>query len=163
MEPLIECFIERYGYGHSLSTDLSDINKLNKVLLTIGGTKHIPEHELQKKERSQGQFITFVLQKNMTLVVARHPETLRIIGMASVYINILTTGTIAHIQNFAVLPEYWGCGISDCIDEELRTIARETGVEEIELTSNLLRTRANNFYIRRGYKLYETNKYKLEL
>ena len=151
--------IYRWNWGRrATEKNLEDFNNLIRQL-KLDDTSTEP---LQGKTMDDFQNFMGVLQHSF--IVAEDPATGRIVGMASLHWKpLLAHGLIGEVEEFVVDKDWRGTGLADMLDEELRAVAREFGICEIRLTSNPLRVDANKFYKRRGYKLYDTNNYRLRL
>ena len=88
--------------------------------------------------------------------------------------KIVGTVTLLHVpkldKNYKTLIEDLvvdeserGKGIGKMLMKAVETKARQLGAVEISLTSKPHRVAANNLYKSLGYKVYETNNYKLVL
>ena len=69
------------------------------------------------------------------------------------------------IEDFVVDNDHRGpqLGCADLLMDELLAIARQAGVEFVDLTTRDERVRASSFYLRRGFKPRDAKLYRLEL
>ena len=76
-----------------------------------------------------------------------------VVGLATVHIRhvISSDAPIARIASVVVTDSVRSQGIGGRLIEAVEQIAREAGCERIEVTSATRRTRAHEFYLRRGY------------
>jgi len=95
------------------------------------------------------------------LLVARCDGS--IIGMGTLVVYSVLTGTAAHVEDLVVDARYRGRGIGERLMRELMSQARAEGAGEIDLTSHPTREAANRLYRRLGFELGGTNYYSLDL
>jgi len=153
-------FVRQWRRGDTPSVeDMADFNYLLRELSELDG---VPRE--MSLEKTVDDFSTFMGMLQHVLVVASDAEANRIVGMGSLHVKpLFARGLSGEIEEFVVDARCRGMGVADMIDDALRAAAHEFGVREITLTSNPLRIAANRFYLRRGYKRYETNHYRLVL
>jgi len=75
------------------------------------------------------------------------------VGFISCHIQSLLhhNGLIGEIQELVIDPEYRNAGIGKKLIDEVIDSAKKQKVLQIEVTSNLLRNRAHNFYVKSGF------------
>ena len=86
-----------------------------------------------------------------------------IVGMGTLVVYTVLTGTAAHVEDLVVDTRYRGRGIGERLMRELMSQARAGGAGEIALTSHPTREAANRLYQRLGFELGGTNYYLLDL
>ena len=99
--------------------------------------------------------------ENVKLLVAIDND--KIIGSLSIAIYLIPTGKKAIIEDVIVDESARGKGVASRLMDRAIEIARENGVRKIELTSNPTRIAANKMYVKYGFKVRETNFYRLDL
>lgn len=122
--------------------------------------------QLSTKPESQASVSAEHLQRiveasNSVLLVAADEG--KIIGTATVIWNAKPTGVFAHVEDVVVDNGYRGQGIGEKLVRRLIEIARDEGVETIELTSRPVRVAANKLYQKIGFQLKDTNCYEMDL
>lgn len=96
------------------------------------------------------------------LYLLRNPEG-GIIGMATLCIDRLLTGSKAWIEDVVIDAPMRGQGFAPILLAKLIAEARYEGAKSVNLTSRPTRIAANRLYQRMGFSLRETNVYKLPL
>jgi len=78
----------------------------------------------------------------------------RVVGFLSIHIQHLLhhSNSTCELQELNVFNEYRSLGIGTQLMQEAEIIAKELGLEEIELTTKVFRKRAQEFYTRLGYE-----------
>jgi ribosomal protein S18 acetylase RimI-like enzyme len=102
-----------------------------------------------------------VLDAGACMMVARSDGA--IVGMATLVIATVLTGTTAHVEDVVVDTAFRGRGIGERLMRELLTFVRAQGADQVTLTSHPKREAANRLYRRLGFQLGGTNYYSLEL
>lgn len=76
-----------------------------------------------------------------------------VIGFLSMHIQRILhhVKPTCELQELNIFPEYRAFGVGSRMMAEAERIARELGLEEIELTTKLFRKRTHEFYTRLGY------------
>lgn len=95
------------------------------------------------------------------LIVARESRKKEIIGMATLAIYRIPYVKKAAFDDLIVDEEYRGNGIGEQLVEKVLATAKELGATYIDFTSNPKRLKANNLYKKLGFKIRETNVYRL--
>ena len=108
-----------------------------------------------------GRAIARVLETGAAIWVARLEG--HIVGMGTLAIVTVMTGTTAHVEDVVVDSGVRGRGIGELLMRELITMARAAGADEMTLTSGPSREAANRLYRRLGFALGGTNYYWLGL
>jgi ribosomal protein S18 acetylase RimI-like enzyme len=108
-----------------------------------------------------GRAIARVLDRGAAIWVARLED--RIVGMGSLGIVTVVTGTTAHVEDVVVDSGVRGRGIGELLMREMITMARAARADQMALTSAPSREAANRLYRRLGFALGGTNYYWLEL
>ncbi len=77
----------------------------------------------------------------------------RVVGFLSIHIQHILhhSKSTCELQELNVFNEYRSFGIGTQLMREAERIAKELGLEEIELTTKVYRKRAQEFYVRLGY------------
>ena len=95
------------------------------------------------------------------LLVVRDGE--RIVGAAAVLVYATPAFVKARIEDVVVDERSRGKGVGEALVRRCVEVARERGAEIVELQSARWREVANRLYPRLGFKLRESNLYRLEL
>ncbi|MGE0076765.1 MAG: GNAT family N-acetyltransferase [Bacteroidales bacterium] len=78
----------------------------------------------------------------------------RVVGFLSIHIQHILhhSNSTCELQELNVFNEYRSLGIGTQLMQEAERIAKELGLEEIELTTKVFRKRAQEFYTRLGFE-----------
>lgn len=76
------------------------------------------------------------------------------VGMISCHVQNLLhhAAKIGEIQEMYVIPEFRSRGVGSCLVQAAVRFARESGAEQLEVTTNLQRILARRFYEREGFQ-----------
>jgi ribosomal protein S18 acetylase RimI-like enzyme len=105
--------------------------------------------------------LAHVLDAGACLMVARSDGA--IVGMGTLVIATVLTGTTAHVEDVVVDNGFRGRGIGERLMRDLIALARAQGADQVTLTSHPTREAANRLYLRLGFRLGGTNYYSLDL
>lgn len=85
-------------------------------------------------------------------LVAEYEE--KVVGFLSIHIQHILhhPKSTCELQELNVFREYRSMGVGTALLQEAERIAKELGLEEIELTTKIFRKRAQEFYTRLGYE-----------
>lgn len=130
--------------------DIEDLGKLNLVFSEEASPINVevlrevcdnPNHYVQIVARDDGQ----------------------IVGSAtlSVLIKALSGERVAYLEEFAVSPQAQGKGVGGKIWDEMLAWCRDNGLPKMEFTSKPSRVAAQNFYLKRGAIIRETNVFRV--
>lgn len=97
----------------------------------------------------------------VTLLLARDGE--QIVGTTTVIVYTTPFWIKARLDEVVVDVSARGKGVGAALVEASLDLAREKGVEVVELQSGVQRQAANRLYPRMGFKLRETNVYRIVL
>jgi ribosomal protein S18 acetylase RimI-like enzyme len=86
-----------------------------------------------------------------------------IVGMGTIVVYHVLTGTTAHVEDVVVDRAHRGRGFGERLMQHLIAHARTQGAESIALTSHPSREAANRLYQRLGFEQGTTNYYSLDL
>jgi ribosomal protein S18 acetylase RimI-like enzyme len=92
-----------------------------------------------------------------------HDDDGRILGMLTLVHFRIPTGVRAWIEDVVVDDSARGQGLGGALVREAIAIARRAGARTVDLTSRPEREAANALYIREGFKLRESNLYRITL
>jgi len=88
----------------------------------------------------------------------------RVIGFGSLVLGIVPCrGYLAKIEDVVVDEKYRGKGLGKKLMQELIKIAKKKKIKNVNLTSHPKRVEARKLYESLGFKLLETDTFKLEL
>lgn len=82
---------------------------------------------------------------------------------ALIVVNTPSRGKISHIEDVVVDAKCQGRGLGRLIMEELIKIAKQEDIHEIDLTSKRIRTNARKFYESLGFKMRESDIFRLNI
>lgn len=99
--------------------------------------------------------------KKAAIIVARESAT--VVGIASVYFIQKMGKRIGFIEDVVVDEAHRGRGIGKQLMECVIQIGKEHGATYLTLTTRPSRSAANSLYQKLGFRLRETNVYRLEL
>jgi ribosomal protein S18 acetylase RimI-like enzyme len=102
-----------------------------------------------------------VLDAGACILLARADGA--IVGMGTVVITSVLSGTTAHVEDVVVDTAFRGRGTGERLMRELIVFARAEGADQVTLTSHPTREAANRLYQRLGFELGGTNYYSLDL
>ena len=97
----------------------------------------------------------------VTLLVARDGQ--QIVGTTTVIVYTTPFWIKARLDEVVVDESARGKGVGAALVKASLDLAREKGVEVVELQSGVQRAEANRLYPRMGFKLRETNVYRIVL
>ncbi len=97
----------------------------------------------------------------VTLLLARDGE--QIVGTTTVIVYTTPFWIKARLDEVVVDESARGKGVGAALVKASIDLAREKGVEVVELQSGVQREEANRLYPRMGFKLRETNVYRIVL
>ena len=95
------------------------------------------------------------------LIIAQEGE--EIVGTLSLIVFTIPTGKKAFIEDVVVDEKHRGKGLAEKMVSEAINLAKQKSVKRIELSSRPSRIAANKLYQKLGFKIRETNFYRLEL
>jgi len=130
--------------------------------------KHVPElgsllQQLsgQKRQLHEEQLALY-LDNPSAVTIGAFSEN-KLVGIASIYIMHKATRTLGFVEDVVVDEGYRGKGIATELMNGLIAAARERGVSQCNLTSHPSRVEANKLYQKLGFRIKETNVYRLAL
>ena len=103
-----------------------------------------------------------VEDRNTNLLVATN-QVGEIVGSLTLVVFTIPTGKKAFIEDVIVDGAARGMGLGEQLLTKAIEVAKDKGVKRIELSSRPLRVPANKLYQKMGFKVRETNFYRLEL
>lgn len=111
---------------------------------------------------TQSSLEELVLDKNSALIGAYNENDV-LIGCLSLVVFTIPTGKKAFIEDVVVDQTARGLGLGEKMLQKAITMAKQKGVKRIELSSRPSRVPANKLYQKLGFKVRDTNFYRLEL
>ena len=96
------------------------------------------------------------------LLIAKNKEN-RIIGMIMLVVVLTVEQRLAFIENLVVDESVRKQGVASALMMKMTKMAKQMNLASIHLTSRPSRVAANEFYKKWGFKLHNTNYYKLQL
>ena len=125
-------------------------------------TSLLPQLNPQLRPLTIERLARVVADPATTLLVARDREN-RIVGTAAVLVYATPAFVKARIEDVVVDESARGKGVGDALVRKCLEVARERGAEIVELQSARWREVANRLYPRLGFKLRESNLYRMDL
>jgi ribosomal protein S18 acetylase RimI-like enzyme len=144
--------------GASASVDLERVREITNEL--IEGVRRL-HPQLTDGPVPDARSMARVLDAGACVLVARSGGA--IVGMGTVVIATVLTGTTAHVEDVVVDTSFRGRGVGVRLMRELISFARAEGADQMTLTSHPKREAANRLYQRLGFELGGTNYYSLDL
>jgi ribosomal protein S18 acetylase RimI-like enzyme len=95
------------------------------------------------------------------LLAVRQPDSL--VGMLTLVIFAIPTGTRAIIEDVVVDERYRGQGIAEALTREALVQAEAAGATTVDLTSRPSREAANRLYQKLGFQKRDSNVYRYTL
>jgi ribosomal protein S18 acetylase RimI-like enzyme len=103
------------------------------------------------------------LRDQSTCVVVAEQDDVAV-GTATIcFVTTLTQGVVAHVEDVVVTSASRGQGVGRLLMAAVREEAERRGAAYIDLTSRPARVEANQLYASIGYRLRDTNAYRLDL
>lgn len=125
------------------------LKAFEKLMPQLTGRNSYPSREELQK----------ILQtENTSLFVAREND--EIVGTLSLVVYRIPTGKKAWIEDVVVDENARGKGVAASLVSHALKVAREKGIEKVDLTSTPARAAANKLYSKLGFKKRETNVYR---
>ncbi len=143
------------------------IERVEKVTqeLLVAFERLIPQ--LTQSPVPSAQDLQRLLDSPSILILARLPRFARndiasgqnspIVGAATLGVFHTPSGTHAHVEDVIVDEQFRGKKIGEALVRHLLQLAREMGLNGVSLTCNPRRTAANQFYLKLGFKKWDTN------
>jgi ribosomal protein S18 acetylase RimI-like enzyme len=131
----------------------SDLDSINQLL---------PQLSSKARPLTMDQLMELTGADSTFVLVCTNEET-EIIGMLSLVILKIPTGSKAWIEDVVVDTKARGKGLGKALMDYALEKARKLGVKSIDLTSRPSREGANLLYQSLGYKTRETNVYRYNL
>ena len=132
---------------HSSQEVLDDINNL------------LPQLSSKVREISL-ESLTALVDSESTKIFVAINESNKILGMLSLIVMKIPTGTKSWIEDVVVDEKTRGKGVGQSLMVHAQEQARNLGAKSIDLTSRHAREQANRLYQSLGYVMRETNVYR---
>ena len=124
----------------------------------------IPQLGIHKVLLTQDELANLLNTEGATLLIARDPdERGQIVGILSLTVYHVPTGTRAIVEDVVVDEDHRRMGIGEALVRHSIELAREAGANGVSLTSNPQRVAANQLYLSMGFELRKTNAYFYKL
>ncbi len=111
---------------------------------------------------SQHEIDNIIASAGCTIWIAYSPMQ-EIVGMLTLAIYATPSGIHAWIEDVVVDQNHRTQGYGEALTDNAIKYARQQGAKAISLTSRPQRQAANRLYRRMGFKLRETNLYRMDL
>ena len=121
----------------------------------------LPQLNAQLQVPSMDRLRALIADPAVTLLVAREGE--QIVGTTTVIVYTTPFWIKARLDEVVVDELARGKGVGAALVKASLDLAREKGVQVVELQSGVQREEANRLYPRMGFKLRETNVYRIVL
>lgn len=128
------------------------VEDINRLLAQLNANKE--EVTLQRVK-------DIVASPSAELWVVKDGE--RIIGMSTINFMQRVLGSAGYIDDVVIDESHRGKGFGTKLMEAVIQSARERGVERVALTSRPSREAANKLYLKLGFKMKQTNAFRLKL
>ena len=120
----------------------------------------IPQLGIHKVLPTREELARLLNSEGATLLAARDPdERGKIVGILSLSIYYVSTGTRSIVEDVVVDENYRRMGIGEALVRHAIDLARDAGANGVSLTSNPQRVAANQLYLSMGFELRKTNFY----
>ncbi len=129
--------------------------------LLEGITRLIPQLKISASSPSREEVIRLINSDAISMIIARADNN-DMIGMLTLIVYPVPTGTRARIEDVVVDESHRGQGVAVAMVKRALGIARDKGAEGVALTSNPRRAAANRLYQKMGFIKWETNVYYLK-
>ena len=104
--------------------------------------------------------LTALVDSESTKIFVAINESNKILGMLSLIVMKIPTGTKSWIEDVVVDEQTRGKGVGQSLMVHAQEQARNLGAKSIDLTSRPAREQANRLYQSLGYVMRETNVYR---
>lgn len=131
--------------------------------LVAGVARLIPQLSSSAVAPGRAALEEIVGSSACSLFVARVSPGSGIIGMITLVIYPIPTGAHAVIEDVVVDQSMRGRGVGAALVAAVVPVARQAGARHLNLTSRVSREAANRLYLRAGFKVRDTNVYRLDL
>ena len=121
-------------------------------------TRLVPQLKISTSNPSREEITRMLASEAITMLIAR-ADSNQIVGMLTLIVYHVPTGTRARIEDVIVDESHRGQGIALSLVNHALNIARDKGADGVALTSNPRRGAANRLYQKAGFKKWETNVY----
>ncbi len=129
------------------------------ILKTINNL--IPQVSPSARSLSRALAEKIMRDKNTFLLAVR--ESGEMVGMGLLVLRALPTGLKARVEDVVVDEKFRGRGFGKKLMKAIIALARKKGAISLHLSSKTSRVAANRLYQQLGFKLRETNNYKMVL
>lgn len=134
--------------------DRRAVQDINMLLEQLGTERRVEDEDE----------LRWAIERDMTIVIVKHGSAIIGMGIASREIKLGRYKDDCKLDDIVVDAQHCGKGIGGEILSRLCRIARERYIARyINLTSSPGRESANRLYLKRGFKLRETNVYRFAL
>lgn len=140
---------------------IDEVSELSDTLL-LGVQRLLPHLAPSAPPLTRERLQEIVSSEACRLLVARS-EAGEVVGMLILATYPIATGRRFWIEDVVVSPAARGQGIGEALVRRGMELAGADGGEAVDLTSRPSREAANRLYVRLGFRLRETNVYRLEL
>ncbi len=122
----------------------NDLEDVYRLICDLEGEPLTPDHFAQNYKVN-------LADSNIHYLVACEGE--KVIGFLSMHLQRILhhEKLTCELQELNVLPDYRSRGVGRLLMEYAEKLAVNLGLEEVELTTRVFRTRAQEFYKRLGY------------
>ncbi|MBI4093958.1 GNAT family N-acetyltransferase [Candidatus Kaiserbacteria bacterium] len=132
------------------SVDQKSCSEINELLQQFNGRK------------TSAEVLQTLIENPMSELWAAVEEG-AIVGMATLVFIQKIAGVSTRIEDVIVHEKFRGKGLGKALCQKLIERSRERGAYSIHLTSRPDRVAANELYKKLGFKLHNTNAYRMQL
>ena len=120
----------------------------------------LPQLSKSARPLTSGKLKEIVQSTHVHLFIAQ--EGTEVLGMLSLVVFPIPTGTRAWVEDVVVDESARGKGVGRALSEYALQAASEKGALTVDLTSRPSRVAANQLYQKVGFQLRETNVYRFQ-
>lgn len=141
--------------------DIQRITKYSEKLL-MGINSLIPQLTDASPLMEAKDLINLLDNKDIHLLIAMDDNS-KILGMLTLVVYTIPTGKKAFVEDVVVDEKARGLKLGEHLLDKAIEVAKQHQVTKVELSSNPKRIAANALYQKKGFKIRETNYYRLKL
>ena len=134
------------------SADEKTLRVVNELIPQLSQSASVMnEMQLRRLVESQATKLYFAQERDVVL------------GMLSLVVFSIPTGTKAWVEDVVVAQAARGKGVGGALMNHALAVAKDAGAKSVDLTSRPSREAANKLYQKLGFMARETNVYRLTI
>jgi ribosomal protein S18 acetylase RimI-like enzyme len=134
------------------SADEKTLRVVNELIPQLSQSASVMnEMQLRRLVESQATRLYFAQERDVVL------------GMLSLVVFSIPTGTKAWVEDVVVAQAARGKGVGGALMNHALAVAKDAGAKSVDLTSRPSREAANKLYQKLGFMARETNVYRLTI